>query len=238
MNYKAVYCKLIGRAACRMCEVDYSENHHIVPKSLGGPDVVSNMVKLSGREHLLAHALLYHMYKRDIDPERTKKMAKAWMAVSRMKHSHMDRFDSDWHKSASVRAVSKHGAEKGVRRCGAHNSQYKTEKLTFFHVQTREEFVGTRGDWVKHTNRTSTDVSTLVRGHRTSCWGWVIVVDGFYPLDLPKSRKTVYKFKHIDGKRMMCSRDELRQADPSTTSSGLGSMVNGHIKSHRGWSLE
>ena len=56
-----MYFSLIERAKNRVLR-GYSERHHIIPKSLGG--VVkdkSNIVRLTGREHLIAHKLLYRM---------------------------------------------------------------------------------------------------------------------------------------------------------------------------------
>ena len=36
----------------------YTENHHIMPKSMGGLNDSGNMVSLSGREHYICHYLL------------------------------------------------------------------------------------------------------------------------------------------------------------------------------------
>lgn len=41
----------------------YFERHHIIPKSLGGSNDESNIVKLTYREHYIAHIMLYHTYK-------------------------------------------------------------------------------------------------------------------------------------------------------------------------------
>ena len=37
----------------------YSEVHHIVPKSLGGSDNASNLIKLTARQHYVAHWMLW-----------------------------------------------------------------------------------------------------------------------------------------------------------------------------------
>lgn len=39
----------------------YVERHHIVPRSLGGDDSKSNLVYLTGREHIICHVLLTRM---------------------------------------------------------------------------------------------------------------------------------------------------------------------------------
>ena len=56
-KYQKWYDQLISRARTRTIE-GYVERHHIVPKSLGGTDEKSNLVKLTAREHLIAHMLL------------------------------------------------------------------------------------------------------------------------------------------------------------------------------------
>lgn len=37
----------------------YYERHHIIPKCMGGNDVISNLAYLTAREHYLCHYLLY-----------------------------------------------------------------------------------------------------------------------------------------------------------------------------------
>jgi hypothetical protein len=41
----------------------YTEKHHIIPKYLGGDNDISNLIKLTYRQHILAHLLLYRKYK-------------------------------------------------------------------------------------------------------------------------------------------------------------------------------
>ena len=63
MTYSAVYCALIeSRKQSPLTEDQYSEQHHIVPKSEGGSDDASNLVRLSAREHYIAHLLLVKIY--------------------------------------------------------------------------------------------------------------------------------------------------------------------------------
>jgi len=62
MNYKKLYWSIIKRRQDFPCESQYTENHHIVPKSLGGSDDKSNLVRLSAREHFLCHLLLTKIY--------------------------------------------------------------------------------------------------------------------------------------------------------------------------------
>lgn len=61
MNYKNIYNKLIYKAQQRNFN-DVTENHHIIPRCLGGSDEISNLVNLTPEEHYLAHQLLVKIY--------------------------------------------------------------------------------------------------------------------------------------------------------------------------------
>ena len=69
MNYQIIYDNLINQAKNRLVD-GYTEKHHILPKSMGGSNQAFNIVKLTAREHFLAHWLLFKIYK-------TPSMAKA-----------------------------------------------------------------------------------------------------------------------------------------------------------------
>lgn len=77
MNYKLIYNSLIKKAQNRQY-IEIYEIHHIVPRCMGGDDNSDNLVKLSHREHFVAHLLLAHVYNN----------LKVWAAVICMKGSH------------------------------------------------------------------------------------------------------------------------------------------------------
>ena len=59
-KYKQWYANITERAKNRVLET-YTENHHIVPRSLGGSDEADNLVNLTAREHFVCHWLLVKM---------------------------------------------------------------------------------------------------------------------------------------------------------------------------------
>jgi len=63
-KYHKWYSALIERAKSenRSKNNDYLEDHHIIPKSLGGNNSKNNRVLLTLREHFVAHLLLTKMY--------------------------------------------------------------------------------------------------------------------------------------------------------------------------------
>jgi len=57
MDYQRIYDRLIENAR-QNAPQGYSEKHHIVPRCLGGGDEPENLIRLSARQHLIAHLLL------------------------------------------------------------------------------------------------------------------------------------------------------------------------------------
>ena len=62
MNYKRIYDDIIERAKTRPRFEGYGENHHILPKCMGGTYDKENMVRLTAREHFICHMLLTKIY--------------------------------------------------------------------------------------------------------------------------------------------------------------------------------
>ena len=57
MDYERIYQQLIENRQSEKPK-GYVENHHIIPRCLGGTDDESNLVVLTAREHYIAHLLL------------------------------------------------------------------------------------------------------------------------------------------------------------------------------------
>lgn len=64
--YEDLISKAIDRnhstRASAKADLGYVESHHIIPRSLGGPDESSNLVYLTPEEHYNAHIILYRMF--------------------------------------------------------------------------------------------------------------------------------------------------------------------------------
>ena len=58
MNYQKIYEQITANDS----NADYTEQHHILPRSLGGTDDPPNIVRLTAREHFICHWLLTKMY--------------------------------------------------------------------------------------------------------------------------------------------------------------------------------
>lgn len=62
MDYFRIYQQLIDFRKANPA-TGYTENHHILPRSMGGNNDESNLVKLTGREHWIAHLLLWKIHR-------------------------------------------------------------------------------------------------------------------------------------------------------------------------------
>ena len=61
-KYTLWYYNIISRANTRELNLDvYVEQHHVIPRSLGGTNAPNNLVFLTGREHFICHMLLVKM---------------------------------------------------------------------------------------------------------------------------------------------------------------------------------
>lgn len=58
MNYSRIYSEFIADRRAKPVPFGYVENHHALPRSLGGDDSKSNMISLSAGDHYFAHLLL------------------------------------------------------------------------------------------------------------------------------------------------------------------------------------
>jgi hypothetical protein len=74
-NKYAKYYNLIINSARNRTLEGYCENHHIIPRSLGGSNLKENLVRLTAREHFICHLLLTKMYLGDA---KNKMIHAAW----------------------------------------------------------------------------------------------------------------------------------------------------------------
>jgi hypothetical protein len=83
-KYTRIYFMIIDRAKSRILPPEvYVEKHHVIPKSLGGDNRKSNLVRLTAREHFICHLLLPKM----TTGESKRKMSFALWALTKLDKS-------------------------------------------------------------------------------------------------------------------------------------------------------
>lgn len=97
MDYKKTYEQLVQhRLANPLPKDEYGEDHHIIPLSEGGEDEPCNIVRLSAREHYIAHLLLAKIYN-------DKAMLLAVMMMQCKSNSHQRSFKFNSHLYEKLR---------------------------------------------------------------------------------------------------------------------------------------
>lgn len=149
MNYTRIYASIVLRAQSERTERlalkkqgKYFEEHHIVPRSLGGRDAIQNMALLTGREHFICHWLLVKIYPVNSD-ERYKMVYALWRMSSR-NACQVGRYVNsrvyEYYRTEFAKQVSKLISTVQV---GAANSQYGTHWYTSCYtgetIRTREQ---------------------------------------------------------------------------------------------------
>lgn len=123
-KYTRWYYDIITNAQKSQRE-SYSETHHIVPRSLGGDDSSTNLVRLTPREHYLCHALLVHMVE---EPKHLRSMYAAFNMMHVSKNG--KRYTSKLYEYYKVKFYKLHSEQqKGkVRSLESRQKQSRSSK--------------------------------------------------------------------------------------------------------------
>lgn len=158
------YRWLIESRSSRTLSPDtYVEDHHIVPRAFGGLDIKTNMIKLTGREHYLAHYMLYlavggkmaYAFKRMIDFNKSLKIqisGRSWEVL---------KIESAEQNSKNKKGSFLGGGNKGMKwiHRGTKNTLVLPENLDKF----LEE------GWVIGKYRTAKELSAQKKGASRAC---------------------------------------------------------------------
>jgi len=155
MNYDRIYYAIINRALQQESigqryknNGTYYENHHIIPRSLGGSDDINNLVLLTAKEHYICHWLLVKRYEKNT--VQRHKMLKAWFMMSAIGDTQRP--------TVSMRDYAKYRIEfsqiMSQAQSGTHNSQYGKHWYTDLRTGESKRFTGDAPDnmWVLGKN--------------------------------------------------------------------------------------
>lgn len=137
MNYQKIYNEIIDNAKTRNIQDVYYENHHIIPKCMGGSNKKDNLVKLTAREHFICHWLLFRQY-------RTSKLAHAWFCMCRTSENQSRYCTSkqyEYARTAHSNAVSKQMKGVGNPFYGKKHTKKSIAKIILAnknHIKTQE----------------------------------------------------------------------------------------------------
>lgn len=180
MNYKLVYEQMIANRIINPAK-SYVERHHIIPRAYGGSDDLSNIVKLTGREHFVAHLLLARIYGGTM-----------WVAILRMKgRKHSDGYiNSRLYDSARRRwaewssknqrgdkhwAYGKPSKQKGIKKpwmSGPNHPNYGIKQCPEVIAKRIAKVIGR-----KQTEETKIKIGVAQVGNKNHMFGKVLTDD-------------------------------------------------------------
>jgi hypothetical protein len=126
MDYKLAYDRLIEKRKNDVLNDVYYETHHIIPRCMGGTNKKSNLVRLTAREHYIAHHLLFRAY-------RTTKLAHAWFMMLRRSHNQQRFYTAKQYEIAALaNAEALRESMKGVGNhfFNKHHSEESKKKIS------------------------------------------------------------------------------------------------------------
>ena len=156
-KYQRWYEALCDKARNRDIPTSYTEVHHIKPRSLGGSDDPSNLVRLTYREHFIAHWLLTKFH----TGRNLQKMQKALWAVTLTASG--ERNTAGWQVEAAKRAVRdmeledddaaylERWRQKKQEKIDAHNAK-ESEKIRKWNEEQIAEALF-HADWYQEPKR-------------------------------------------------------------------------------------
>jgi hypothetical protein len=168
-KYTSTYDRIIERARSRELNEGF-ERHHVLPKSMGGANDASNIVRLTYREHFLCHELLVKMTE-GLDRIRMSFALHTFFHFNAHRRLNFSARDYAMFKSVMEQAYAKRVPYE------------KPEEFRFKHRKTGEEFIGTRSDFKRHTGISAQSANFLfneaIKWDNPKRWikGWGIWVE-------------------------------------------------------------
>lgn len=177
--YKAIIAGARGRDLYGHCE-----KHHVLPKSLGGSNRAMNTVKLTYREHFLAHWLLvkftrskdcvkmnFAMYRMTYNPRGLRIISSWQYAVARKAHTtalKKREFSEEHRRKISISAKNR------VPVTGWHHTDEARKKMSVNRPKGIKTtgFTGRSHTKESKAKTSKTMLETLSKMDDTSDWGW------------------------------------------------------------------
>jgi len=149
MNYQKIYDSIIENRKTQTVKEEYSETHHIIPKSIGGSNNFNNLVILTGREHFICHLLLVKIYKNT--PNYYKMVKAFFMMQTESKNQHRyitsrkyHKLQEDYSKFQSDSVVGKKNPMYGKVWCVPETDVNCTQRKPFLKHSIPDGWISTK----------------------------------------------------------------------------------------------
>jgi hypothetical protein len=158
MNYQRHYDLLIAKAQSKTDMRGYFEKHHIIPKSLGGSNAKNNIVKLTGREHFVAHILLAKIHGKGLWQAAVMMKIKSAVQPGRVGNSRLyEMARKGWAEYASTQKRPPHVGE-AIRKARTGSKASEEAKAKMSAARKGKPRSGDPSKW-KHSNEAKAKMS-------------------------------------------------------------------------------
>ena len=173
-KYTKWYLMLMEKCRNRKTE-GYIENHHIIPKSMGGSNKKENIISLYPKEHYIAHLLLMKMC---VNKKDTQKMVSAYIYISKGKNKHTsNRYNSrlyDYHKKIRSKILSEQMSGSGNPMFGKIHSDYTRNKISEARIgintNTIESREKKRKNWINNNPNYNPEIREKITDRKSKIW--------------------------------------------------------------------
>ena len=205
--YLGRYKKLLSYAQTLSFD-EYTERHHILPRSMAGSDDIDNLIDLPGRLHFLAHWLLWKTYK-------NRQMTRAFFMMRNVKSGGQSRYQKIGSRTyAKLREeYSKNNPMRDpeiVAKISGDNSPSKTAKSRAArtgvnHFSARPDYICKTSGENHHMKRADIVANISGENHYTKQEGWVSKTTG----DNNPSRRQEHRAR-MSGENNPAKRPDVR----------------------------
>lgn len=230
-KYSQWYYNIITQAKSRSIN-DYTESHHILPKSVGGTNDSENLVDLTAREHYICHLLLTKF----TEGIAYQKMSYALHRITNKKENHIksSRMYEIIRKAHSKMLSKKTKGVSMMERCGvpyAHEiSDYQKQKIR----ESNSKRIWT--DDMRQKMSESQKQRKLERPDSFKPHPWT-PESRKKQSDARKKNSTKYNFVHPEQGQFCGTTGDLASAYNFSRGSEAYKLVKGIYKSYKGWKL-
>lgn len=209
---------IIERSKSRQI-LDYTETHHIIPKSLGGTDNIDNLAVLTAREHFICHLLLPKMLK----GAARYKMLHAYFMMSGRQVYNSKKYAI--YKKEYANLMSKQMAGEGNPMYGVNRSG----ELNTFYGKTHTKL--SREKLSRSQKQRYLERPESFKGYK-----WTEEQKKAKSLQRTASA-AIYSFIHEDGSTFTGTIRQLSEKVGSNPAEPW-KLVKGQYKTHKGWKVQ